>query len=252
MGLATTQLGNLPHALRPHEGQIDGGSQSQQSLVRANVARRLFPANMLLAGLNRERVAGAALAICRTPHETARHLAEELVAAGENAEEGPTVLHRDAERLTFGDRDVGTILAGPAQNAQADRIERNDRESSDGMSQFRQLVGFLQTAEEIRMLENQTGRLVVESRFHFREVSRSLRGRHDDEFTLQIGKIRLQHLPVLRMHGAQHHDLLVPIGHAHRHEGGLANRGSPFVKAGVADLHPGQTTDQRLVLEECL
>ncbi len=50
--------------------------------------------------------------------EPARHLSDEFVAAGEQAEIGPAEIQRIAERLAFGGDDVGAHLARGLHQAQ--------------------------------------------------------------------------------------------------------------------------------------
>ena len=45
---------------------------------------------------------------------------------------------------------------------------------------------------------------------------------------------------------------MMAVRGSHGHEDGLADGGSPFVQTGVGNLHPGQSTDQALKLEEGL
>ena len=109
------EVGRFAQPLRTEQRQIDRRPQGEQALVRADVARGLFAADVLLAGLQREHEAALAAAIDRLAGDAARHAADEAFAAGHDAEVGAAVLHGRAQRLPFGDGDVGAPIAGPLQ-----------------------------------------------------------------------------------------------------------------------------------------
>ena len=77
--LAQAQLGRLAQALRAQRGQVDAGPQGEQALVGADVARGLFAADVLLAGLQRQHPAALAAAVDRLAGDAARHAADELL-----------------------------------------------------------------------------------------------------------------------------------------------------------------------------
>ena len=114
-GLLQAEVGRFAQALRAEQREVDRRSQGEQALVRADVARGLFAADVLLAGLQREHEAALAAAVDRLAGDAARHAADELLAAGHDAEVRAAVLHRRAERVAFGDGDVGAPIAGPLQ-----------------------------------------------------------------------------------------------------------------------------------------
>ncbi len=102
------------------------------------------------------------------------------------------------------------------------------------------------------MLEYEAGGPVIHGGFDLRQVGRSVGRGNDDQLALQIGKIRAQNLTIFGMNGSEDDDLLVSVGDAHRHESGFADGRPPFVEAGVADVHPRQPANERLVFEERL
>ena len=81
-------------------------------MVGADVARGFFAADVLLAGLQREDEAAFAAAVDGFAGDAAGHAADEFFAAGHDAEVGAAVLHGRAERVAFGDGDVGAPVAG--------------------------------------------------------------------------------------------------------------------------------------------
>ena len=72
---------------------------------------------MLLAGLQRQHPAAAAAAVDGLADEPAGHAAEELLAAGQDAQVRPAEGHGDAQRLAFGHDDVGAVVARPLATA---------------------------------------------------------------------------------------------------------------------------------------
>ncbi len=70
--LCRHKLGHLPQTGGPDGRQVDRRAQGQQALVRADVARRLLAANVLLARLQREHPATIAAPVDRLPDEPAR------------------------------------------------------------------------------------------------------------------------------------------------------------------------------------
>ena len=127
-GLLQAQLGHRPHALRAHRRQVDRRPQGQQPLVRADVAGGLLAADVLLAGLQGQDPAALAAAIDGLADQPAGHAADELLAAGQDAQVRPAEGHRVAQRLAFGHDDVGPVLARPLEQAQADRIDGHDEQ----------------------------------------------------------------------------------------------------------------------------
>ena len=119
---------------------------------------------MLLAGLQRQHPAALAAAIDRLAGDPARHAAHELLAAGHDAQVRPAERHRAAQRLPFGHDDVGAVVAGPLEQAQADRIDRHDEQRPGVVGDLGQRFDVFQAAEEVRMLHEHAGRLVVDGR----------------------------------------------------------------------------------------
>src|SRR5207237_935019 len=80
-------------SLRAEGGEVDGGAQGEQTLVGADVARRLLATDVLLARLQRQHPAALAIAIGRLADQSSRHLAQELLvaAAGQQPDVRPAV-----------------------------------------------------------------------------------------------------------------------------------------------------------------
>jgi hypothetical protein len=86
-------------------------------LVRADIARGLFAADVLLSRLQGQHPATLAPAIDGLPSDTSRHAAHELLAASENPQVRTAKGHRAAQRLSLGHNDVGAVIAWPLQQA---------------------------------------------------------------------------------------------------------------------------------------
>src|SRR5882724_96385 len=105
-----------------------GGAEGQQTLVGADVAGRLLPADVLLASLHREHEAAFAVAVHGLADEPARHLADISFAARQHAKIRAAVTHRRTQALAFSDGDVSPILAGPLEQTEADWIKADDEQ----------------------------------------------------------------------------------------------------------------------------
>ena len=102
-----------------------------------------------------------------------------LFAAGHDAEVGAAVLHRRAERVAFGDGDVGAPIAGTLQEAEADRVERGDDERAGVVSDFGEAGGVFDAAEEVWLLDDDAGGFVIDGGgqiFRFDDAARRADG----------------------------------------------------------------------------
>ena len=90
---------------------MDRESERAQAAVGADVRGRLLAADMLLAGGQGQHEAALAFGVDGLAGEPARHLADELLLAGEQADIGPAEIQADADRLALADDDVGAHLA---------------------------------------------------------------------------------------------------------------------------------------------
>ena len=85
---------------------------------------------MLLARLERQHIAVAAVHVGGLAHHPARHLTHMLLATAQDAEIRPTAGHGRAERLAFADHDIRALavapLAGCLQQRQRHRIDDPD------------------------------------------------------------------------------------------------------------------------------
>ena len=103
--------GDAPQALGPVVDSEHARHHGQKHLGRADVARRLLAADVLLARLQREAIRGVAVGVLRHAHEPAGHFAGVLLAARHERRVRPAVAQRHAEPLAVADGDVSAPLA---------------------------------------------------------------------------------------------------------------------------------------------
>ena len=133
MRALVAQLGDAPQSARAERLHVDRRLQRDELRARADVARRALAADVLLARLQREHVAGAALDVLRLADDAAGHLAHEPLAAGEQPDVRPAEPERDAQRLPFADDDVRAVRRRRPVQREADRIGGDDVERAGGV-----------------------------------------------------------------------------------------------------------------------
>jgi hypothetical protein len=125
-GVGRHALGDALQALRTVVDGVHAGDHRQQHLRGADVGGRLLAPDVLLARLQRQAVAGVAVRIDAGADEAARHLALELVAAGQVGRVRTAGTHRHAETLRAADRDVGAELARWLEQRQRQQVGGDD------------------------------------------------------------------------------------------------------------------------------
>ena len=115
LGDPTQPLGSVVDGVHP-------GDDREQDLRRADVARRLLAADVLLAGLQGEAVRRCTVGVDRHADEATGQLALEPGAHGHEPGVRPAEAERYAEALRRADRDVGTDLARGAQQRQREQV----------------------------------------------------------------------------------------------------------------------------------
>ena len=119
-------------ALGPVVHGVHGGDHGQQHLRRADVRRRLLAPDVLLAGLQRQPVGGAALGVDREAHQPAGQVPLEPGLDRHERRVRAAVPERHAEALRRADDDVGAPLPrrleqGQGQEVGGDRHQRAAR-----------------------------------------------------------------------------------------------------------------------------
>ncbi len=103
--------------------------QGVERLVRADVRGRLLAADVLLAGLQREHEAAAAVDVARLADDAARHAADQRLAWRRRSRtSGPAEGRVVAERLPLPHADVGAVAARRLEQPERRRVGRDDRQ----------------------------------------------------------------------------------------------------------------------------
>ena len=85
------------------------------------------------------------------------------------------------------------VIARPLQQAQADRIERCDEQRAGVVGDLGERRDVFEAAEEVRLLHDDAGGLVVDGGRQVRPASTTPLGRADgDQLRAEVRKIRLQ------------------------------------------------------------
>src|SRR5580700_6317424 len=104
--------GNAFQSLRAMIHRVHGGHHGQQYLRRADIARGLLAADVLLARLEREPQGGAALRVLGDTDEAAGHVTLVRIAGGKEGCVRPAIPHRYAKTLRAANSDVRAEFAG--------------------------------------------------------------------------------------------------------------------------------------------
>ena len=116
------------------------------------------PADVLLAGLQGEHVAGAPFGVGGAAHQAAGHLADVLLLAAEQAQVGAAEGWRNAQGLPLARNDVGAELAGRFQHPHGQRVSGHDQQRAIGVGRFTQRLKVFQRAVEVGVLGHDAGR----------------------------------------------------------------------------------------------
>ena len=127
---------HVAQAVRSQRGQVGGGSQRAEGLVGADVGGGLVAADVLLPGAQRHHERAAPFDVRGLAHEPPGDLADELRAAGQQAQVGPAELGRDAERLPLARGDVRAVVGGRRQHRQRGRLHHGHEERAGSMRQL--------------------------------------------------------------------------------------------------------------------
>src|SRR6266481_1948179 len=229
---------------------MDRERERAQTRISADVAGRPLAANVLLAGRQGQHPAAPTVGVDGLADETSWHLADELVAAGEETEIGAAEIERVAKRLAFSRDDVRPHLARWSNGTQREDLGYDDDKQRAGLvADLRELRVVADFAKEIGVLHDDAGRVATDQPGEVLTAagSRGLRG-HLEADKAGIG---LAHPAVMRMETARQYRLPAPrqaVGHHHR----LGAGSGTVIVRGVRDLHTGQERDLGLKFEEIL
>jgi len=201
---------------------------------------------VLLAGLQGEDVADAAVHIHGLPHDPPGHPTHVVEARGQDPQVRASEVEVVAEALPLRDGDVDAELARRREHPQRHRIEDLDRLRLRRGGSRRQLLDGLEDAERVGMLDDHARNIGVD-RGGENAATAGL-----DPLRLVAGaaSVGLECLDVARIDRLRDQDATALGGP--RHVDGLDECGGAVVQGRVGDPHPRQLADHRLELEEDL
>ncbi len=223
---------------------IDGvhaGDHREQYLRRADVRRRFFAPDVLLASLQCEPVRGLAVRVDRHTDEAARHRALELVLRREIAGVRAAVAHRHAKALRRADDDVSAPLAGRGEQRKREKVGGDDDVRALRMQRRDERAVIADIAPGARVLQQRAEALGVGS----------ARRRTRDDFDVERRRARAHDVDRLRKHvvGDEEALRLAPrdaLGERHRFGGG----GGFVQHRRIGNRHAGQIAHHRLEIDQ--
>ena len=154
------QLAELDDPLAAEPAQVDHARERVQRLGGADVVRGLLAADVLLARLQREHEAAAAVDVGRLARDPARHAADVVLLGGEEAEARPAEVQPVAERLALADGDVDVEVARGLEHAERERVALHDQQRA--VLGRRQRLEVLDRAVEVRLGDEDRGDVVAD------------------------------------------------------------------------------------------
>ena len=250
MSLGHGLLRSLRHAVGAHSGHVQPRRQGAQGLVGADVAAGLFPADVLLPGLQAQDVGPAALVVGGLTHDAAGELAHELVGGGHVAQVRAAAAQRQTQRLPLAHGDVRAAVPGGLHNGQGDGVAAHDVPGTRLVHQLAQGLGVLELAEEVGLLHIEGSNAVVQHLPQGVHIGPAVLHRHHTQLVagaVAIGADGVDGVGVGRA-GDQGHPALALPAHGRRLGGG----GGPVIHGGVGHVHAGELADHGLILEDRL
>ena len=129
----------------------------------------------------------------------ARKAAHELFTASHDSQVRPTVEKGGPEGLTFRNSNIDAQFARTLKNSQADRIKDVDHQGSLLMCQFYSSGNVFQAPEEIGMLNDNTGSLVIQFRIQHLQGKGSRGSFQGYQLGFRIAQVGLEDLPIFRV-----------------------------------------------------
>ncbi len=155
-----------------------------------------------------------------------------------------------AGALALADRERAAVVARSLEHAERDRVDVGDGERAGVAGGSGELGRRLETAEEVRLLEDGR-RCALCGIGPSRRVDRAAVVRHLDHLEAETDGVGLDDPAHLRVERLGEHDLRA-AGHVLRDEARVGSDGRAVVTGRVRDVHPGQLADRRLILEDRL
>ena len=220
----------------------EGSDDRQQHLGGADIAGRLFPADMLFAGLQRHAQRLPAGGIDGNPDQPSRHGALIGLAGGEEGGMRTAIAHGHAEALRTADGDIRAHFAGRVQDHQRQQVGGDNRKSARRFQRRHRFGEITHLAAGARIVEQggkHAGRIEVGHRIAGDDLETEGLGAgfEDGEglgMTVGIDEKTIG----LRLGDA--------LGHGHR----FRRRRALVQERGVRDIEAGEITDRLLEVQQ--
>ena len=231
-------FGPVPHG-------VHRGHDRQQRLGSADVARRFFTTDVLLARLQRHAQSRSSLHVFRHADQATRHRTRVRFLRRHERRVRTAVAHRHTEALGAADDDVGALLARRGDQTQGQRIGGDDGKGVFGVRRRDESGEVADAAGGARILHEDGADAGV--------VGEGV-DVVDDDLDLQRLHPRLHDGDGLRVGVFTDKDLLRPglTAQAQGHREGFGDGGAFVEQARIGDLHAREVDDHRLVVEQRL
>ena len=160
MRLGKILLGEFAQAFLAVHGHEHRRHQSDQRLIRADVRRRLFAPDVLLARRQSQAEGAIAMCILGFAHDAPRQLTNKLLFCRDHTGKRTTVARRNRERLQFARDDI-RIPRRLEQSQRNSFRERHDQQRAMLVRQFGGCFDIFHDAEEVWRLNDDSGRILV-------------------------------------------------------------------------------------------
>ncbi len=251
VGPADQQLAEFDQTLTTEPAQVDHAAERVERLGGADVVRRLFAADVLLAGLQREDETAPTVDVDRLAGDPPGHAADLLLGRAEEAERRAAVVEAVAERLPLPDGDVDAAVAGGAKDPERDRVAGGDEECAGRVGDLGDSLEVLDAAEEARVLDDHGRGLVVDGGSERLEIGHPAVERNLGHLGRVALGVRAQGLAAVWMQAGRD-DEAAALGRADRQVAGGGDRRGALVEAGARQRQSGQLGHRRLELEHRL
>ncbi len=206
---------------------------------------------MLFPGLEGEDKSPAPLAVHRGSCNPPRHPANQVLPRGKEAQVGPAEADLVAEGLSFANDNVRAVIRRGLEDPQRDGIDAGHEEGACPVDQIGQSIYRLQAAEEVWMLDQDAGNLLIEMLFEDVQAHGPVRGGNFHKLQIPASQVGSHHLPVDGMDGSRRQNFPPPCCPA-SHDSRFRKGRRPIVHGGVGHIHARQQTDHRLVFVNSL
>ena len=224
---------------------VHGGENGEQGLRGADVRRRLFPADVLFARLERQSVGGMAVGVAGDAHEAARELPFAGLARGDVAGVRAAAAHRLPEPLRASGHDVRAEVAGRGQERKGQEVGDHDEASALGVNGLSKLPTAFDVADRAR-----SRRILDKQARAPRDVDVAAEGVHVDDLQAEGRRSGVDDRAGVGEDVRIDRDLRLSLGAPHGEGDGLRGRGRLVEKGCARDVHSRQLGCQRLEIEE--